>query len=115
MTVMYKKDGETFLPELEMPENETAITKYGLMRKKYLEEEKNQVYTMLVLEGKLQSDLLETQQKAESYLEELIQGMKEKENVTEELKAQDQLQWIQKMNNIQSRAEEIVLAEIICV
>lgn len=115
MEIMYKENGETFLPELEMSENEKPITKYGLMRKKYLMEEKNPVYTMLVLEGKLQSELLEIQERAENYLEELIQEMKEKENVTEELKDQDQLQWIQKVNNIQSRAEEIVLAEIIYI
>lgn len=92
---------------------EGTLTKYGLMRKKFLQENKNGVYTGLLLKGKLKKHLLLIQEQAEQRMELLTGQMKEKEGVTEQLKAENQMLWVQKMNNIRHSAEEIVLTELI--
>lgn len=92
---------------------EGTLTKYGLMRKNYLKEHKNGVYTGLLLKGKLTEHLLMIQEQAEQRMELLTEQMKKSQGVTEQLKAENQLLWVQKMNNIRQSAEETILTELI--
>ena len=90
-----------------------VLTKYGLMRKKFLQEHKNGVYTGLLLNGKLKEHLLMIQEQAEERMELLTGQMKEREGITEQMKAENQMLWVAKMNSIVHSAEEIVMTELI--
>lgn len=114
MNLAYEKNGDYQIPMLQMDEQpEGILTKYGLMRKKFLQENKNGVYTGLLLKGKLKEHLLMVQEQAEQRMEVLTEQMKESLGVTEQLKADNQMLWVQKMNNIRQSAEEIVQTELI--
>ena len=90
-----------------------VLTKYGLMRKKFLQEHKNGVYTGLLLNGKLKEHLLMIQEQAEERMELLTGQMKEREGITEQMKAENQMLWVAKMNSIVHSVEEIVRKELI--
>ena len=114
MNLVYEKNGDYQIPMLQMDEQpDGTLTKYGLMRKKFLQENKNGVYTGLLLKGKLKEHLLMVQEQAEQRMEVLTEQMKESQGVTEQLKADNQMLWVQKMNNIRQSAEEIVQTELI--
>jgi hypothetical protein len=83
------------------------------MRKNFLKENHNGLYQGLLLSGKLSSHLLEIDRTASERMERLTEEMAKAEGVTEKLKADDQMLWLQRMNNIQNRAEEIVLSELV--
>ena len=89
------------------------MRKFGLMRKFYLENHRRGIYSGLLLSGKLKEHLLMIQEQAEERFDLLVEQMAKQEGVTEQLKAQDQMLWVRKMNNIRARAEEIVREEII--
>lgn len=95
------------------PEPEGELRKFGLMRKFYLENHRRGIYSGLLLSGKLKEHLLMIQEQAEERFDLLVEQMASQEGVTEQLKAQDQMLWVKRMNNIQARAEEIVREEII--
>ena len=114
MDLRYMKNGDYQIPNLipnDEPEGE--ITKYGRMREKYLKDYKNGDYQVMILKGTLREHLLTIQEQAEQRKELLINQMSAAEGVNEDLKASDQMLWVQKMNNIQHTAEEIVLTELI--
>ncbi len=114
MNLKYEKNGDYQIPMLQMDEQpEGILTKYGRMREKFLKEHKEGIYTGLLLKGKLKEHLLTIQEEAEQRMELLTKQMKASQGVTEQLKAKDQMLWVQKMNNIQHAAEEIVLKELI--
>jgi hypothetical protein len=114
MNLTYEKNGDYLIPMLQMDEQpEGTLTKYGLMRKNYLQEHKKGIYTGLLLKGKLKEHLLTIQEQAEQRMELLTAQMAKAEGVTEELKAADQMKWVGMMNNIRHSAEEIVLKELI--
>ena len=116
MKLTYEKNGDYLIPNLipdEEPEQE--LTKYGLMRKNYLQEHRPGIFSGLVLTGELQEHCLQIQEQAEQRMEVLTKQMAAAEGVTEELKATDQMSWVAKMNNIIHSAEEIVLEELIYV
>ena len=114
MKLRYEKNGDYQIPMLQMDEQpEGTLTKYGLMRKKFLQENKNGVYTGLLLRGKLKEHLLTIQEQAEQRMELLTGQMMESQGVTEQLKADNQMLWVQMMNNIRHSAEETVLKELI--
>lgn len=89
------------------------MRKFGLMRKRYLKEYKGGIYQGMVLTGKLKEHLLMIQEQAEERFDLLVEQMAEKEEVTEKLKEQNQMLWVQRMNNVRARAEEVVREEII--
>ena len=89
------------------------MRKFGLMRKSYLENHRRGIYSGLLLSGELKKHLLMIQERAEERFDLLVEQMAKQEGVTERLKTQEQMLWVQKMNNIQARAEEIVREEII--
>lgn len=95
------------------PEPEGELRKLGLMRKSYLEKHRRGIYSGLLLSGELKKHLLMIQEQAEERFDLLVAQMAEKEGVTERLKADDQMLWVRRMNNIRARAEEIVLNDMI--
>ena len=114
MEITYSKCGDYYIPDLALQEEELPpIGKYGRMRKRYLKEEHPLIFSELLLSGKLYPHLLEIDDACEGRLELLILQMAKNEGVTEALKATDQMAWVAHMNSIRSRAEEIVLHELI--
>ena len=114
MELTYQKNGDYYIPNIKMDELPAeGLTKYGMMRKTYLQEHKKGLYSGLLLTGRLMSHLLEIQKAAEQRMEEITEKMAADEGVTEELKSKDQMKWIQFMNSIRHSAEEIVLTELI--
>ena len=106
--------GDVFLPNLVIGEAEQRpIGKYGRMRKRYLKEQHSLLYSALLLSGKLYPHLLEIDEACESRMELIVLQMAKSEGVTEELKAADQMAWVARMNSIRTRAEEIVLHELV--
>ena len=110
----YTKVGDYLLPDLTIDESEQqTIGKYGRMRKRYLKEYRRVLYTNLLVSDKLGHHLAEIDEACEERMELLTQQMAKQEGVTEALKASDQMEWVRRMNSIQSRAEEIVLYELV--
>ena len=112
MELTYRQEGDYLLPNVTVPES-PRIGKYGMLRRDFLRKHRDPIYTGMLLAGTLNSHLEETNRTANEMLDQLISQMTEKEGVTERLKASDQMLWVQRMNSIQSRAEETVLAELI--
>ena len=112
--ISYEKCGDYLIPNLvPNPEPEGELRKFGLMRKSYLEKHRRGIYSGLLLSGKLKENLLMIQEQAEERFDLLIEQMAKQEGVTEQLKEQDQMLWVRRMNSIRARAEEIVREEII--
>ena len=111
----YTLHGDYYLPDLVLREEEPTYGKYGMLRKQFLKEHRSARYQYLLLIGKLNKHLNQTDQEAREQVETLMEQMTEKQGVTEELKAQDQMEWVRLMNNIKASAEEIVLKNMIYV
>lgn len=112
----YTLYGDYYLPDLELPEDEEAhYGKYGILRKTYLMEHRKPYYQMLILQGTLNKHLNRVDREAHERMEVLVIQMAEKERVAEQLKAEQSMLWVQRMNEIRNIAEEIVLAEMIYV
>ena len=112
----YIRVGDYFLPDLKLPETETqSIGIWGQRHKRYLKEHKRLFYSNLLTSGKLNSYLADIDRQAEEMFSRLVKQMAECEGVTEQLKAENQLEWVGKMNNIRSRAVEIIDVELISV
>lgn len=107
----YHKEGDYLIPDLEAPENIKNFTlgKYGRLRLNYLKQNKKVEYMILLTENKLQKHLMEIDKTAYQRLGFLIKQLAKKENVNEELKAKNQLEWVAKMNNIKNPVEEIIV------
>lgn len=114
MNISYEKCGDYLIPNLiPDPEPEGELRKFGLMRKSYLESHKRGIYSGLLLSGELKKHLIIIQNQAEERFDLLVEQMAKQEKVTEQLKERDQMRWVQRMNRIRARAEEIVREEII--
>lgn len=109
----YTLHGDYYLPDLVINEEETTYGKYGIMRKQFLKEHRSVKYQYLVLTGKLTEHLNQVDKEAREKVEMLMEQMVEQWGVTEELKMQDQMEWVRRMNNIQATAEEIAYKNII--
>ena len=110
----YTQVGDYLLPNLIIDETEhQPVGKYGNMRKRYLKEHRPVLFTNLLLSGKLDQHLTEIDRACTERMELLTRQMADREAVTEALKAADQMEWVRRMNNIQNRAEEIVLNELV--
>ena len=110
----YMQVGDYYIPDLKDEEpGHYPIGKYGRMRKRYLQEHRPILFSNLILSGKLYQHLAEIDRTCENRLELIIRQIKVQEGVTEKLKADDQMEWIRRMNSIQKRAEEIVLSELV--
>ena len=111
----YTLHGDYYLPDLVLNEAETTYGKYGMLRKQFLKEHRSARYQYLLLTGKLNEHLNQTDQEAREQVEMLMKQMAEKKGVTEELKVQDQMKWVGLMNNIKVSTEEIILKNMVYV
>lgn len=116
MNISYTKKGDYLLPDLILENKERFnIGKYGLLRLNYIKKEKLGLYFDLLVNDKLNEYLHNIDTTVMEKVQNLIKELTEKENITEELKSSNQMQWISKMNNIKNIVEEIVLKEYIYV
>ena len=111
----YTLHGDYYLLDLVLREEEPTYGKYGMLRKQFLKEHRSARYQYLLLTGKLNEHLNQTDQEAREQVETLMEQMTEKQGVTEELKVQDQMKWVRLMNNIKVSAEEIILKNTVYV
>ena len=109
----YTLHGDYYLPDLEINEEEPTYGKYGIMRKKFLKEHRSARYQYLVLTGKLTEHLNQVDKEVREKVEMLMEQMAEQWGVTEELKMQDQMEWVRRMNNIKNVAEAVVLKNLL--
>ena len=111
----YTRVGDYYLPNLKLPEEEKQanIGVWGMKHQRFLKENNRVLYANLMTSGKLVAYLDDIEQQATSMYLRLVKELAEKENVTEDLKATDQMLWVQKMNNIRNRATEILNSELI--
>ena len=105
--------GDYYIPDLKLPEENRPIGRWGRMHRDYIKEHKPFLYDDLVLTCQLWTYLADINEQAQSRLELIIEQMKKAESVTEELKRDNQWEWVRRTNSIRNRAEEIVLKEII--
>lgn len=109
----YLQTGDYFIPDLKLPQENRSIGKYGRMHRDYLQEHNPIRFDDLVLEGKLWTYLADLNEQAQNRMQLIIRRMQEVEPVNDELKENNQMAWVQAMNSICDRAEEIVLNELI--
>ena len=107
----YERDGDYYIPCLKLPETNIGI--WGERYLTYIREHKKLLHTKLIVNGTLYTHLAEINQQAEDMFSELVNQMKNREGITEQLKADNQLEWVRRMNNIRSRANEIIYNELI--
>ena len=105
--------GDYYIPDLKLPEEHRPIGKYGRMHREYLREVHPARLNTLILTGELWTYLADLNEQAQERLDTIMEQMKATEGVTEELKRTQQMEWVQRCNNIHNRAEEIVLHDII--
>ena len=113
MKIEYIPAGDFYIPNLELPRESRPMGKWGRMHRRYLETYHPIRYNQLILSGTLWTYLADLNEQAQARMETLIEQMKTAEGVTESLKAADPMAWVQRMNNIRARAEEIIREEII--
>ncbi len=115
-TIQCRQVGDYLIPNLIIPSEEAKITlgKWGMMHKDYLEKHKKVLFSSLLIQAKLYQHCAEVEAQARDMFDVLIEQMKEAEGVTEQLKEENQLEWVCRMGNIEQRAREIVCAELIC-
>lgn len=113
MCINYIRTGDYFIPDLKLPEETRPIGKWGRMHRDYLKEHHPIRFNDLVLSGNLWTYLADLNEQAQQRMDTLIDQLKVAEGITEALKATDPVGWTQRMNNIRSRAEEIIREELI--
>ena len=113
MNINYIRVGDYYIPDLTLPEETRPIGKWGRMHREYLKEHKPIQYNCLLLSGKLWTYLADLNEQAQDRLERIIDQMKAAEGITETLKASAPMAWVQRMNSIRNRAEEIIREELI--
>ena len=112
----YTLQGDYCLPNLTLPaEEERPIGIYGRRRLRYLKQYHKILYYNLLTSGKLHSHLADVEEEAQSLFSRLVKEYAEKEGVTEQLKATDQMNWVQRMNNIRERVTEAVYSNVVFV
>ena len=115
MKLEYIRSGDYYIPNLTIQKEERSIGKWGRMHREFLREHHPIQFSQLILSDTLYTYLADLNEQANQRIEILIAQMQIAESVTEELKATDPMAWVQRMNNIRARAEEIVREELIFV
>ena len=114
--IEYVRQGDYYIPNLTVPdETEYQIGKYGSLRRTFLKEHHNWLYSTMLMQGTLLKHLAEIDETCHSTLKDMMSKMAKQEGVTEQLKATNQMEWVQLMNSIRNRAAEIVRKELIFV
>ena len=109
----YERDGDYYIPCLKLPEINIGI--WGERHLTYIREHRKLLHTKWIINGTLYTRLTEINQQAEDMFSELVKQMKNREGITEQLKSQNQMEWVRRMNNIRQRVNEIIYKELICV
>lgn len=109
----YHQEGDYFLPDLSLPET-APIGIWGQRRRHYLKTQRGPLYNALLLSGKLDNHLVEVDTQAEAMFSQLVKQLAEQEGITEQLKVENQMEWVRQMNSIRNQAEEIIYNELIC-
>ena len=114
-SISYRNVGDYLIPNLTLPYEEASVRlgKWGMMHKSYLEKHKKVLFNTLLIKGKLYQHCAEVEAQARDMFDVLIEQMKETEGVTEQLKEENQMEWIFRMQNIEARAREIIENELI--
>lgn len=117
MKITYREVNGYLIPNLKLPPEEASVRlgKWGMMCKSHLEKNKKELFSSLLIQGKLYQHCAEVEKQTNEMFELLIEQMKEDEGVTEELKEQDQMEWVQRMGSIEARAREVVCVEFIYI
>lgn len=115
--ISYTLHGDYYLPDFVLPPetDDRPIGIWGMRHREYLKENKKAVYSLMLTRNTLHSYLADINEQADEMFDKLVNDMKKSEGVTEQLKADDQWEWIRHMENIQNRAREIVNSELIYV
>ena len=115
--ITYRQVNDYMIPNLKLPPEETAIRlgKWGMMYKDYLQKHNPVLFANLLTQGKLYQHCAQIDTQSQQMFDTLVSQMMKSENITEQLKEQNQLEWVQRMNNIRHRATEIVNAKLIYV
>ena len=113
--ITYRQVGDYLIPNLKLPPEEANITlgKWGMMHKSYLEKNKKVFFSLILGQGKLYQHCAEVEKQAQDMFDALVEQMQESEGVTEQLKEENQMEWVCRMLNIEARAREIVTTELI--
>ena len=113
--ITYRRVGDYFIPNLVLPPEEASVTlgKWGMMHKTYLEKHKKVFFNTLLMQGKLYQHCAEVENQAKDMFDTLVEQMKDVEGVIEQLKEENQMEWVCRMQNIEARAREIVTTELI--
>ena len=112
--ISYTLVGDYYMPNLVLePEEKVIVNKYGRLRLNYLKEHKKAEYTILFMNGELNKHLKEIQETATKRVNQIIEDLKAKSDLTEDMKNNNMLYWVGTMNSIKQQAEEIVLNELI--
>lgn len=114
MIITYTQVGDYLLPNLIPPES-PKVGRWGMLRHSYLRNHREGLYTGMLMKGTLNAHLEEVDRQADEMEQRLVSQLAQQENVTEQLKAEHQLEWVSRMNNIQNRADEIVLHDLIYI
>jgi len=110
----YRQEGDYILPNLAVPES-VPVGVWGQRRRQYLRKHRKALYNTLLLSGKLDSHLADTNQQAEDMFSQLAEQMAKQEDITEQLKVENQMEWVGRMNNIRNRAIELINSELIYI
>ncbi len=114
--IEYHLEGDYYIPNLAIPRQEKiTLNKYGRMRLKYLKEYKKADYIIMLMNGTLNTHLKEIQATTHTRIEQIINELKTKNNLTEDMKNTDMLYWVGTMNSIKNQAEEVIYKELIYV
>ena len=113
--ITYRQVGDYMIPNLKLPSEESAIRlgKWGMMHKNYLQKHNPVLFATLLTQGKLYQHCADVEKQAQKMFDTLISQMMKTENITEQLKIQNQLEWVRRMQNIEAQAREIVCYDII--
>ncbi len=114
-SIQYRRVGDYLIPNLILQSEESTVTlgKWGMLHKDYLEKNKKMFFITLLTQGKLYQHCAKVERQAKAMYDLLIEQMKEAEDVTDQLKEENQLEWVSRMQNIEARARGIVNNEII--
>lgn len=117
MKITYREVNGYLIPNLKLPPEEANVRlgKWGMMYKNYLEKHKKELFSTLLIQSKLYQHCADVEKQARDMYDLLVEQMKEAESVTEQLKEENQLEWVCSMQNIESRANEVVCKELIYV
>ena len=117
MKITYREVNGYLIPNLKLPPEEANVRlgKWGMLYKDYLQKNKKVFFNTLLMQGKLYQHCAEVENQARDMFDMLVEQMKEAEGVTEQLKEENQMEWVQRMGNIEARAREMVCNELIYV